>query len=124
MANRTFNRRQALEREVKDLYAKVTIGASGAPTLVAASSVGIASIARNSAGNYTLTLQDKYVALKFFQVTFLDDNTQDLKAQVHTDSIASAATIQFLTLTAASATDPQSGQTMLIKLELKNSTVI
>lgn len=123
MANRNFNRRQALEKEVKDLYVRVSVGASGAPTLV--SRIGIASIARDSAGTYTLVLQDRYVALKFFQVSFLDDSAQDLRAQILDDSSATADKyIQFATLTGASATDPQSGQTMLIKIELKNTTAV
>lgn len=122
MANRNFQRRQALEKEVKDLYAKVTIGSSGAPTLV--SPIGIASIARNSAGNYTLTLQDKYMSLKFFRVTFLDDDAQDMNAQVAAEDVASAKTVQFVCRTGATATDPQSGQTLLIKLELKNTTAV
>lgn len=123
MANRDFNSRQALEKEVKDLYAKVTVAGSGAPTLV--SPIGITSITRNSAGTYTLVLQDQYVALRFFQVTFLDDNAQDLKAQILADNSAtSTKSIQFATLTGASATDPQSGQTMLIKIELKNTSAV
>lgn len=122
MANRTFNRRQALEKEIKDIYAKVTVGSSGAPTLV--SPVGVASIVRNSAGNYTITLQDKYMALRFAQVSFLDDNAQDLRAQLIAEDVASAKTVQFVCLTGASATDPQSGQTMFIKLELKNTSAV
>lgn len=122
MANRNFNRRQALEKEMKDLYAKVTIGSSGAPTLV--SPIGVASIIRNSAGNYTLTLQDKYMALRFMAVSFLDDNAQDMRVQLVAEDVASAKTIQFVCLTGASATDPQSGQTMLIKIELKNTSAV
>ena len=122
MANRNFNSRQSLEKAVKDLYAKVTIGASGAPTLV--SPVGIASIARNSAGNYTLTLQDKYMSLKFFRVTFLDDAAQDLNVQILAEDVAVAKTVQFVCQAAAVATDPQSGQTLLIKLELKNTSAV
>ncbi len=122
MANRAFNRRQALEKEVKDLYAKVTIGASGAPTLV--SPVGIASIVRNSAGNYTLTLQDKYISLKFFRVSFKASSAQDMNAQIIAEDVASAKTVNFVCLTGASATDPASGQTMLIKLELKNTSAV
>ncbi len=122
MADRTFNRRQALEKEVKDLYVKVTVGATGAPTLT--SRTGIASITRNSAGNYTVTLQDKYNSLKFAQVTFLDDDAQDLRVQLLAEDVADAKTVQFVCLTAATPTDPASGQTMLIKLELKNTSVV
>ncbi len=122
MANRNFQRRQALESEVKDIYAKVTVGSSGAPTLV--SPVGVASIARNSAGNYTITLQDKYSSLKFFRVSFKASSAQDMNVQIIAEDVAAAKTVNFVCLTGASATDPASGQTMLIKLELKNTSVI
>jgi hypothetical protein len=121
MANRNFNRKQALEKEIKDIYAKVTVGATGAPTLT--SSVGIASIVRNSAGLYTVTLQDAYNSLKFAQVSFLDNDAQDIRAQIAAEDVDGAKTVQFVCLTAATPTDPQSGQTMLIKFELKNSSV-
>ncbi len=122
IANRNFNRRQALEKEIKDLYAKVTVAGTGAPTLV--TPTGIASIVRNGTGDYTLTLQDKYMQLKFAQVTFLDASGQDLRAQIKAEDVAGAKTIRFLTLTGASATDPASGQTMLIKVEVKNTSVV
>lgn len=122
MANRNFNRKQALEKEVKDLYAEVAIGASGAPTLT--SSVGIASIAKNSTGDYTLTLQDAYNSLKFAQIMFLDSSAQDIRAQLKAEDVAGDKTIDFLTLTAATPTHPASGQVLLIKLELKNSSAV
>ena len=55
MANRDFKDFQAAEREVKRLYMKATIGATGAPTLVAADSLGIKTIVRNTTGDYTVT---------------------------------------------------------------------
>lgn len=122
MANRNFNRRQALEKEVKDLYMKVSIGSSGAPTAV--SKYGIASIARNSAGDYTITLEDKYASLKYFEVIHLASSAQDLNYQIVAEDVLSAKTIRFLCLTSASATDPASGSTLLIKIEVKNTTVV
>lgn len=122
MANRNFNRKQALEKEIKELYAKVTVGSSGAPTLT--TGYGIASITRTSAGLYQLTLADKYVSLKHFEVTFLASTAQDIRAQIKAEDVASAKTIDFFTLTGASATDPSSGQVMLIKIELKNTTAV
>ena len=64
-APRNFNRRQALEKEVKDLYAKITIGASGACTLT--EGYGFASVTKMGTGDYKLVLQDKYVSLKSFK---------------------------------------------------------
>jgi hypothetical protein len=121
MANRSFNRKQSLEKEVKELYCSMTIGASGAPTLV--DRYGIASIVRNSAGDYTLTLQDNYVSLKFVEAIFLDDNAQDIRVQLKSETVSTTKQINFFTLTGAVATDPQSGQKLYLKIEVKNTSV-
>lgn len=122
MANRTFNRRQALEKEIKDLYVKVNIGSSGAPTI--ATGYGISSVVRNSTGNYTITLADKYNHLRFFDVIHLASSAQDLNSQIISEDVDVAKTINFVTLTGASATDPASGSVLLIKIEVKNTSVV
>lgn len=122
MANRNFNRRQALEKEVKDIYARASIGASGAPTL--SSKVGVASLVRNGAGDYTMTLDDKYSALKWFDVKVIDSTAADLTIQIAAEDVDGAKTIQFLCLEAGSETDPADGAELLIKAELKNTSVI
>lgn len=122
MANRNFNRRQALEKEVKDIYARASIAAAGAPTLV--SRVGVESLVRNGTGDYTLTLQDKYVALKWVDVKIIDDTAQDLTVQIHSEDVDGAKTVRFLCLDTGVAADPASGAQLLIKLELKNTSVI
>lgn len=124
MANRDFNRRQSLEKEVKDVYAKVTIGAAGAPTLT--SSIGIDSIVRNSAGDYTITLQDSYMSLKFFEVIQLSTTPQDLSFQIKVASVNSLpkGSVEFLCLTGATPTDPANGMKLFIKFELKNTSVV
>lgn len=122
MASRNFNRRQALEKEVKDLYMRVSIGASGAPT--ATSKVGIASIVRNGAGDYTITLDDKYASLKFFEGILLDSSAEDINLQIHSEAVLASKTIRFLTLAGATPTDPSDGSELLLKIEVKNTTVI
>lgn len=122
MANRNFNRKQALEKEVKSLYLKVAIGATGAPTL--SSGIGVASITRTSAGLYQITLQDKYASLKSFSVRHLASSAQDLNFQLKAEDVASAKTIDFFCLTGASATDPANPSTLHIQIDLKNTTVI
>lgn len=123
MANRNFNRKQSLEKEVKEIYAKVTIGATGAPTLVAASSKGVASISRTSAGLYVLTLQDKYNALMHFDCCVVTPSAEDLNCNLKAESVASAKTVTFLCTAAGVATDPASGDSFLIALQLKNTSV-
>lgn len=124
IANRDFHKRQSLEKECKDLYARVTIAGSGAPTLVASASLGVASISRTSAGLYVLTLQDKYASLKYFDGAVIHSTAEDLNFQVSAESVVSAKTITFRTLAGGVATDPASGDILLLKIEVKNTTVL
>ena len=72
MANRLFNQfGLALEKSVVCLYGQFTVGAAGAPTIIAAKSKGIASVSRLSAGRYQITLQDTYIDLLMFDATIL-----------------------------------------------------
>lgn len=121
MANRNFNRKQALEKEVKEIYAKITHGSSGAPTLT--TGVGISSITRNTTGDYTLVLQDKYNSLKMAEATLIKSSGEDIRMQIKSETVSSNGTINYLTLTGSSATDPSSGSILLLKFELKNSSV-
>ena len=67
MANRNFNRVQALDKEIKHIYGEWTV-AEGSPAQVvnASRSAGIASVTLNSTGNYTVLLDDNYPALYSF----------------------------------------------------------
>ena len=123
MANRNFNRYQALEKEVKVIYAEVAIGASGAPTLSSAG-LGVASVSRNSAGDYDFVLEDKYTRLMHFGVTQEAASAEDLTFQVKSEDVAgSTKTINFVCKAAAVETDPSSGSKLFIRIELKNSSV-
>lgn len=123
MANRNYSRVQALEKESKYLYLDVNIAAAGAPT--ATRKYGSASIVRNSAGNYTITMQDRYMKLLGLQVTQLIASPQDLTFELVSEDVngANTKTVRFRCLTGAVETDPASGSRLLIKLDLKNSSV-
>ena len=129
MANRDFKDFQAAEREVKRLYLKATIGATGAPTLVAADSLGIKAIGRNGAGDYTITFgtpggdTEKYNKLLWAAGKLLDVDGEDIRVQIDTDNTSSAGTVLILTVAAASATDPSNGSTLMMVFDVKNSTV-
>lgn len=123
MANRSFNRKQSLEKEVKDLYCKISIGATGAPTLVSGSKYGFASISRTSAGLYALVLQDKYSSLKSIQGTFLSASAEDIRLQLKSETVSSTKILTFFTLAAAVATDPANGTIIILKVEVKNTNV-
>lgn len=124
MASRTFSRLQALQKEVKHVHAKVAIGGTGAPTLVTAngSSLGVASVVRDGAGTYTVTLEDKYPEILFFDGQQVLGAAQDVVFHV-SGSDPLAKTLTFYTLTAATPTDPTNGSELWLRFELKNTTV-
>ena len=124
MANRRFQRIQSLTREVKLLHAKVAIGASGAPTLDSEVSLGFASITRDSAGVYILTLEDKYNKLVGFKVMQQAAAAEDLTFQIESEDVASAKTIQFQCKAADTETDPSDGSSLFIEVALKNTSVV
>jgi hypothetical protein len=129
MANRDFKGFQAAEREVKRLYLKATIGVSGAATLVAADSLGIKAIVLNTAGDYTVTFgtpsgdTEKYNKLLWMDGKFLDPAGEDIRVQIDTDTVSSAGTLTFYTVTAATPTNPTNGATLLMVFDVKNSSV-
>lgn len=61
MANRRFQRQQALEKEIKTLFVKVTTDGSGDVTSI--DGLGVESVSHSS-NVYTITLEDKYSSLK------------------------------------------------------------
>lgn len=121
-ANRNFHRKQALETEVKEIYANVAIGAAGAPTLNASKSLGITSISRSSAGLYVITLNDSWPDLRYGHVEIVTPTAEDIVANLVSFSVTSAKTVTFRCTTAGVATDPASGDSLQVKLEMKNST--
>lgn len=120
MANRNYNKYQALEKEIKAIYLEVAIGATGAPTLT--KGLGVTSIARSAAGKYTVTLDDKYTRLMFANVIQENATEQDLTFQIDDETVATTKLFKFICKTAATATDPSSGSKLYIKLELKNTS--
>jgi hypothetical protein len=123
MASRNFHRVQSLAREVKSVYAKVSIGASGAPTLNVNSSVGVASISRDSAGVYIITMDDKYNALLHVDVMMVEATAEDITFQVESEAVATTKVITLQCKAAATETDPSDGSVLLIKIDLKNTSV-
>lgn len=125
MAGRMFREFQALATGVKKLEARVNIGSSGAPTLVKNNvhSQGIESISRTATGAYSVTLDDKYVALCSASITLLEADATDLTFQVTADNSATTKKVNFMCKAGATPTDPPSGGALLLDLVLKNSSV-
>lgn len=136
MANRFWvNQSFQLEKNVVRLYAQVTFGASGAPTLVTANSKGIVSITRNSTGKYTVVFGTSTASLDFYNRLLMADVNFDATGNSGTapaaplvyltgNSVATSGTcsLQFqCTNSSGTATDPASGEKCFIEVTLSNS---
>jgi ATP phosphoribosyltransferase len=131
MASRNFQRVQAASKEAKLLFAHITIGASGAPTLSASQSLGVASISRTSAGLYVLTLSDTYNSLLHVQAVVQNSSVDDIQLQIKSEDVDGAKTITFNTKapTDASTTtqvvaDPADGTVLRLMIWVKNTNVL
>jgi hypothetical protein len=109
------------------LHLKMAIGATGAPTLDEKLSKGIASVVRDSAGQYTITLEDRYTRLMHLSVD-QRDGTDPVAAplvQVEADNSADATptiVVQYRDA-ADAATDPGDGEEQNMLIILSNSSV-
>lgn len=121
-----------LEIDVVTLFAAAAVGASGAPTLNATGNRGITSLVRNSAGNYTLTLDDTYNTVLFADVKVVHSSTDNptsagvLCEQVAWNAQASGGgTVQFcfVSTSTGSATDPANGATIYVKVDCRKSSI-
>lgn len=125
--NRSFvPRKGSLEKGVSDLFARVTFGATGAPTLDVPKSKGIASIVRNSAGLYTITLSGPFQRLLAMSATFVLSSGIPASPVYHVvaDNSASATPtlqIQFEKLDTPAATDPANGEEVRMNFIFKDS---
>lgn len=124
MANRDFKDVQSNYREVKEIHLRVAIGAAGAPT-IDSFGASFASIARNSAGDYTITMTEKYSGFLNGVVTYADTTNTDLV--VMWDDIDDTNGEYGFRLIGADGTpapeDPANGSTLYITLWLRNSSV-
>lgn len=129
MANRRFRSQYRFGEEamVVDLYLKVAIGATGAPTMDTNLSKGIASIVRNSAGQYTVTLKDKYMRLIHASVDQRNGTSAAAApiAYVEAEDVDGAKTIvlQYYAIDNSTPTDPGSGEEQRWHFILSNSSV-
>lgn len=110
------------------IYAQVTFGASGAPTLNKGN-MDISGIVRNSAGNYTLTFRQTFQQLMGANVVFNSGSSVPAAPSMYiaANSTATAATrtlnIVFEDLETPAATDPASGEIAYLQFIFNNSSV-
>ena len=134
MANRSFNRLQALDKEIKIIHGQFDVGSSGAPTLSVAKSVGVKSIARNSAGDYTLVLgvsggdTDKYNHFfgAYFDIqksTAIGSTAGGASFQLKgAPTVSTNGTVNFIALNSSgAAAEIGSGETVHFMIVVKNS---
>ena len=136
MANRSFQRLQALDKEIKIIHGQFAVGGSGAPTLSASKSVGVKSIARNSAGDYTLVLgvpggsADTYSHFfgGYFDIqksTAIGSTAGGVSFQLKgAPTVSTNSTINFIALNSSgAAAEIGNGETVHFMFVLKNSSL-
>jgi len=128
MADRLFNPPEgSLEQRVVSAYGSITFGATGA--VASFDGIGVSSVVRNSAGNYTITLEDSYNKFLHWNGSLLDTADSDPQTvgtdpRVDSESISSGSfDIQFYNYTDGSAADPASGAKITWRGDFRNSTV-
>ncbi len=121
MANRNFSTVQALNREVKIIAGSFSIAASGgAATKLQGRGF---SVAKTTTGVYTITLEDKYVALLSACATVKAATAVDLVAQIKSHDVASAKTVVIDLNAVATPTEPSAVTEIHFALFLRNSSV-
>lgn len=131
MNSRLFQFRYSYERDVAEIFLKVAIGASGAPTIV--NGKGVVSITRNSAGKYTILLKDNWYVLMGLSMTttvasgmpaapvmfMVSEQVNNVSTPQLVVQCAGATDASTTTLV---ATDPGDGETLLIKIAVRSAS--
>lgn len=131
MNRRTYQFHTAYEAQTVHIFMKVNIGASGAPTLPLTATgqsqnKGIKSVVRNSAGNYTINLTDNFTRLIMLDRMNLEaaaSAAPGTHVSVDNSASATAPSVTVITDAAGTATDPASGEVLLIHMIMKNSSI-
>lgn len=110
----------AFEKKVVNIYAQVTFGATGAPTLNVVNSKGVVSVTRNSTGDFTFVfgtqvkMLDVYVKFLSAKVTYNSGASAPLAPGMYikANNIATfnTASIELVLNAAGTPTDPASGE--------------
>lgn len=133
--NRYLNQfRQQFENKVVDVYARVAIGGTGAPTLSAVNSKGVLSVTRDGLGLYTFVFgtsaalpKDTYVKLLGVTPVFQSGSSAPaaplMNIVANSLSIAGVCSLQVqFRSVAAAAADPASGEILFIDFCMGDST--
>lgn len=124
-------RNQAFGLEAKPvrLYAKFTVGTTGAPTLAAAVSKGVTSVTRNSAGDYTIKFDDSYVGILTVDATVRNATgicaspNLGIKTAGTNVNTTGAGTMEIVFSTGGTATELVSGDVVHLEFVLSDSNL-
>lgn len=129
MANPSYRTNQFhySHAQPESLYATVTIGASGAPTVSASTAMGITSITRSSAGRYVIALSHAYNNLLGVRATINSGSSAPASPSLYVaadaSSTRSAPAVTVVFNAAGTPTDPASGEILLLEVILQKSAV-
>jgi hypothetical protein len=130
MSNRLMVRNyQTLEKGPVGIFARFTVGATGAPTLVAKNSKGVASITRTGVGAYTLNLgtaatADTYQICLAMNYISVYATPASINGYVVQDNSASGnIKVQFVSA-AGTAVELANGEDIRIEFVFSNSTAL
>lgn len=119
-----FQFRYSFERDMVEMYLKVSFAAAGAPTIV--NGKGIQSIVRNSAGNYTILLVKNYNLLldaDHMQISSAAPAATEMRViSEQVNNVSSPSLIVQFSTAAGAATDPASGEVAMIRLACRNAS--
>lgn len=131
MADRSFYLPEgSLEARVCEVYVNLVVGASGAVT--SGTGKGVVSVVKESAaGQYTITLQDRYTSLLSASMALLhstdsDPTTVGVHMRLNSEAVSAATPTVVLQCFAGddgADANPASGARILVCLKMKNSTV-
>ena len=132
MANRFFNQfGKTLEKEVVSLFIHATFGASGAVTLDAVNSKGIASISKTGTGAYRIVFGTSPASLdvyyKFFAaLPSFKSASAPAAPEMHIAALAhnvvGSCYIDVVFSSGGAATNPASGEELYMEIKLGNSS--
>ena len=133
MANRNLKRPSySFEQDTVSIYGKFTVGATGAVTAGTVKGGGLSGVVRNGAGDYTITLSDKYNRFLNFEAWFASasGNSGIARVEPYNSTPANfqsgfaggAFSVKCLDYAGAAA-DPASGAIFHFRVVVRNSSI-
>lgn len=111
----------------ESLYASISIGASGAPTIVSGTGMGISSVTRTSAGHYSIALSHAYQGLLGVRHVINSGGSApaspSLYVQTNSVKVSTAPLVAVVFNAAGTPTDPASGEIIMLEVVLQKSSV-